>query len=1186
MKHRFLSLIAGAVLLAALPLGAAGPKESARSSSPGPLSWGPGSPYIEVAIDDTSGQFTMGVPGGPVILYGHPSPWSSFSSIQVDGTVYTNDGSAFGTPVQPPTNTGDTNEAVWMLGSGPLRVRQRIRLVTSTTTGRADTYFVSYTVENLDSAPHVVGCRIMLDTKIGANDNAPFQVPGTGAIPEEREWTGASIPPYFFVFDDLYNPTTTCQGTLLGGLVPTAPDRFQVADWSYIHDQDFAYTVDPQRTIHDTAYAVYWENRTLVPGGSLTFGTYYGLGSIAVDTPPPVATALTAPSVLDCINHLFSPNPFTVSLYLSNTLSGSSGTVTGLSATLNLPAGLALAAGSATQTVGDLPLQAAALVSWQVSASGTVTGPLSYTIQVASTNAGSKTVPGQVTVPPGCQSTCPATLLLNQVDTSACPTVKAVVSVLDGAGGAVTGLTASDFCLREDGAPVTGFTVTTGSSGGGDLFAALVVDNSGSLGSSAFADEKNAAKAFVALLGPSDQAAFYGFTSTVDLVMDFTADKQALSAAIDGYPYKGGNTAFYDGVYQALSNTATRSGRKAVVAMTDGKDNSSHHSQSELVSYARSLGIPVFTIGFGSADQAVLSDIATRTGGLFFTSASSQNLQQILSAIGNLLNSKYVVSYTTTKTDGALHNLRFCVTYGGCTRWVQGTFRCGPQGACPAITIAQVDPSRCPTVQAVVSVFDSQGHPVQGLTASSFCLNEDGVPQNFTVTGAGQSGSTLYVGITVDNSGSLGSSQFQLEKDAAKTFIGLLGASDQAAVWGFDSRVDLVMDFTADKQALYAAIDGYAYRGGTTAFFDATWNALVATAAKTGRKAVLAMTDGEDNSSSHSEGEIIAYAQQAHIPIYTIGFGSPDDTVMQRIADQTGGKYYRGTDAGALQQILTDIGNLINNQYVLSYDTLYTDGSVHDLEICVTYQGCTAYAHAASRCGNPCAVTCQAWAPTSAFTGVPVAFFGQAASSCGTGAPGYEWNFGDGSALAASQNPTHAYASPGTYTWTFTATSSGAAPCVQSGTVTVTNASCVKPRITTQPQSQVVLPGASVTLSVTAQGTTALSYQWYEGPSGSTANPVAGATQSTFTTGPIQATRQYWVKVSASCGTTNSQTATLAVASDAFGWGDNNSGQLGNGSFYTDSAVPIPVLGPPGFVQVAAGSNHFLGLKSDGTVWA
>jgi hypothetical protein len=125
MKHRFLSLIAGAVLLAALPLGAAGPKESARSSSPGPLSWGLGSPYIEVAIDDTSGQFTMGVPGGPVILYGHPSPWSSFSSIQVDGTVYTNDGSAFGTPVQPPTNTGDTNEAVWMLGSGPLRVRQR-----------------------------------------------------------------------------------------------------------------------------------------------------------------------------------------------------------------------------------------------------------------------------------------------------------------------------------------------------------------------------------------------------------------------------------------------------------------------------------------------------------------------------------------------------------------------------------------------------------------------------------------------------------------------------------------------------------------------------------------------------------------------------------------------------------------------------------------------------------------------------------------------------------------------------------------------------------------------------------------------------------------------------------------------------------------------------------------------------
>ncbi len=1718
---------------------AGGGKEALRPGPPRPLSWGPGSPYIEVALDDTSGQFTMGVPGGPMILYGHPYPWSSFSSIQVDGTVYTNEDS-FGTLVQPPTNNGQTNEGVWYLGTGPLRVRQRITLVTSTATGRQDAYFVSYTVENLDSVSHTVGCRIMLDTKIGANDNAPFQVPGTGSIAQEREWTGASLPPYFYVFDDLYNPTTTCQGTLLGGLVALPPDRFQVAGWAHLYDQDFDYTVNPQFTIYDTAYAVYWENRALAPGSSLTFGTYYGLGSIAVDTVPPVATALTAPSNLDCVNHLFSPNPFTVSLYLSNTLSGSSGTVTGLSATLTLPAGLSLAAGSATQTVGDLPLGSSALLSWQVSASGAVTGDLAYTIQVSSTNAGTKTVPGHVNVPAGCQSTCPATLLLNQVDTSACPTVKAVVSVLDAAGGAVTGLTASDFCLSEDGVPVTNFTVTHGSSGGGDLYTALVLDNSGSLGSSSFHEEKAAAEAFIALLGASDQAAVYGFTSAVDLVMDFTADKAALSAAIDGYPYKGGMTAFYDAVYQALSNTSTRNGRKAVVAMTDGEDNSSSHSQAQLIAYAQSLGIPVFTVGFGSADtqvleaiatqtggrfyaaassgnlqailqaigavmnnqyvityttpradgqshtlepcvqapgcslltaqgsftcgaggscptltvsqvdtascptvkvvvtvtspsgqavtgltasnfclsedgvsqsfslttgsgggnalqaalvvdnsgslgssafadeknaaealvgllaagdaaaflgftsqvdlvqgfttdkaalqaaidgypykggmtafydavyqalsltgprtgrkaviamtdgednssshsqaeliayaqslgipvftigfgsadvavltaiatqtggryyasatsqnlqqiltdignvinnqyvltytttkndgqshaldvclqslpgcpttyasgtmrcgtsgggncpqvtlaqvdtsacptvrgiltvrdatgnpvtglsssafcveedgasitnftvttasqsgtslylaqvidnsgslgssafndektaakalvnllgagdqcavygftstvdlvqdftsnkptllaaidgypykggmtafydgvwaaltnaasksgrkavvamtdgednssshgkdelvlyaqslgipvftiafgsadQAVLQDIAARTGGLFFASASSQNLQQILSAIGTLLGSQYVVSYTTTKTDGALHDLRFCVTTGGCTRWVQGTFRCGASGTCPTLAIAQVDPSRCPTVQAVVSVFDGQGQPVQGLTASSFCVSEDGVPQNFTVTGAGQSGSTLYVGITIDNSGSLGSSQFQLEKNAAKTFVGLLGASDQVAVWGFDSQVDFVIDFTADKQALYAAIDGYAYSGGSTAFFDATYDALVATAAKTGRKAVLAMTDGEDNSSSHTEAEIIAYAQQARIPIYTIGFGSPDDAVMQRIADQTGGKYYRGTDAGALQQILTDIGNLINNQYVISYDTIYTDGSVHDLEICVTYQGCTAYARAVSQCGSPCAVTCQAWAPTSAFTAVPAAFFGQAVSSCGTGGVGYEWNFGDGAPLSTLQNPTHAYLAPGTYTWTLTATATGAQPCVQTGTVTVTNATCVKPRITAHPQSQVVSPGSSVTLSVAAQGTTALSYQWYEGPSGTITSPISGATSSTYTTPAVQTTKRYWVKVTASCGSTYSQTAVLSVASNAHGWGNNNSGEVGDGTSGSDRTGPVGVLGPSAFVQVAAGSDHSLGLAADGTVWA
>lgn len=354
----------------------------------------------------------MGIPGGPEVLYGHPYPWSSYSSVKVDGVVYTNKGHAFGTLVQTPTTVGQTNEGIWYLGTGPLKVHQRITLVTSTTTSHPDTYLIEYVVENNDSVSHTVGVRVMLDTKIGTNDNAPFKVPGTGSITHETQWSGASVPPYFFVFDDLYNPTVTCQGTLLGGQVATAPDTFQVADWGDIYGTAFDYTVNPGATISDTAYAVHWVDRVLPPGASVTFGTYYGLGSVAVDTTPPLATALTAPSALDCIFNQLSPNPFSVSLYLSNTLSGSSGTVYGVTAALSLPAGLSLASGTLTQNVGDLALGASTLQSWNVQASGAVTGTLTYNIQVNSAGQGSKTVTGQVYVPPGCVQTGCGTYLV------------------------------------------------------------------------------------------------------------------------------------------------------------------------------------------------------------------------------------------------------------------------------------------------------------------------------------------------------------------------------------------------------------------------------------------------------------------------------------------------------------------------------------------------------------------------------------------------------------------------------------------------------------------------------------------------------------------------------------------------------------------------------------------------------
>ena len=85
------------------------------------------------------------------------------------------------------------------------------------------------------------------------------------------------------------------------------------------------------------------------------------------------------------------------------------------------------------------------------------------------------------------------------------------------------------------------------------------------------------------------------------------------------------------------------------------------------------------------------------------------------------------------------------------------------------------------------------------------------------------------------------------------------------------------------------------------------------------------------------------------------------------------------------------------------------------------------------------------------------------------------------------------------------------------------------PSITSQPANQTITSGSTTTLSVTASGTGPLSYQWYTGPSGTTTNPIGGATGSSFTTPALTSTTSYVVQVSDACGAVFSATATISI---------------------------------------------------------
>lgn len=97
-------------------------------------------------------------------------------------------------------------------------------------------------------------------------------------------------------------------------------------------------------------------------------------------------------------------------------------------------------------------------------------------------------------------------------------------------------------------------------------------------------------------------------------------------------------------------------------------------------------------------------------------------------------------------------------------------------------------------------------------------------------------------------------------------------------------------------------------------------------------------------------------------------------------------------------------------------------------------------------------------------------------------------------------------------------------------TVTITGGGgCTQPSIATQPQSQTITSGSSATLSVAATGTGPFTYQWYQGTSGMTSSPV-GSSSTMYTTPALSSSTDYWVRVTNTCGTADSNTATITVS--------------------------------------------------------
>ena len=272
------------------------------------------------------------------------------------------------------------------------------------------------------------------------------------------------------------------------------------------------------------------------------------------------------------------------------------------------------------------------------------------------------------------------------------------------------------------------------------------------------------------------------------------------------------------------------------------------------------------------------------------------------------------------------------------------------------VLINQIDPSSFPVIDCYVTVTDQTSQPITGLDETNFEVKEDQILQS-PITVIPQGGSSIVnIAFAMDYSGSMSGQAIYDMEAAVRSFVDLMNADDEGAIFKFAKDVLKYQGFTSEKSLLYAAINaGFSGNTGSTKLYDAIIMCVSEAIAQQGRKAVIALTDGEDNDSNHSLNDAIIHAQNYNIPIFTIGLGgSVNSTVLNQIASSTGGQYYYAPSSSDLQAIYAQIANILANQYRVTYTTSNPsrDCDWRDVEIAVNYS--SLYGNDTTRYQSPC----------------------------------------------------------------------------------------------------------------------------------------------------------------------------------------------------------------------------------------
>ncbi len=252
---------------------------------------------------------------------------------------------------------------------------------------------------------------------------------------------------------------------------------------------------------------------------------------------------------------------------------------------------------------------------------------------------------------------------------------------------------------------------------------------------------------------------------------------------------------------------------------------------------------------------------------------------------------------------------------------------------------------RSDEVNVVFTVVDDDGRFVRDLKQNQFRILDNHLPPERVLDFRSQTDLPLFVGLLIDSSNSI-RDRFQFEKDAVSEFLYdvIRPKSDSAFILAFDEQWDLAQDFTGDLDKLRKAVKGI-QAGGGTALWDSVYFAcrdklMKEPARDAVRRAIILVSDGEDNASRVYRDEAIDMAQRAGVIIYAISTslvdthnkGSDD---LKKLAEATGGRAFFPTRLDDVTTAFADIEAELRSQYSVSYraQNLVANGQFRPIQI-------------------------------------------------------------------------------------------------------------------------------------------------------------------------------------------------------------------------------------------------------------